>query len=176
VYLTLKSADVAHSFWVPRLAGKTALIPGRSNRMWFRTDQPGLYVGQCAEYSGTQHAKMLLRVYVDPPSEFGHWLQTQAAAKESPAPDDRNARAFFSLLCVKCHRIRGTTADGTYAPDLTHLMSRQTLASGIVPNTPDNLDWWVKDPQRMKPGCLMPAFGLGDKERDELVDYLLTLD
>jgi cytochrome c oxidase subunit 2 len=175
VFLTLKSADVAHSFWVPRLAGKTDCIPGRINSMWFQTDRPGLYVGQCAEYCGTQHAKMLLRVYVDPPQKFESWLENQ----RKPAVEDANVSSgrstFLAQSCVNCHRVRGTAAQGTYAPDLTHLMSRETLAAGMVPNKPEDLRRWVADPQPIKPGCLMPAFGLGDRERDDIVRYLLTL-
>ncbi len=175
VYLTLKSADVCHSFWVPRLAGKTDLIPGRTNQMWFQTNQRGLFVGQCAEYCGTQHAHMLLRVNVDSPDEFQKWLDDQ----KKPAVDDAAARAgqdvFLSQTCVNCHRVRGTGAAGTYAPDLTHLMSRQTLASGAVPNTPEQLRKWVIDPQRVKEGCLMPAFGLSGEQVDRLVNYLGTL-
>lgn len=175
VYLTLKSDDVCHSFWVPRLAGKTDLIPGRVNAMWFQTDRPGLYLGQCAEYCGTQHAHMLLRVVVDPQSDFESWLENerQPAAKD---PDGSPGRAgFLSQSCVNCHRIRGTPAKGSYAPDLTHLMRRETLASGMIENTPVNLRRWVANPQQIKPGCLMPAFGLGDKECDDIVRYLLTL-
>jgi cytochrome c oxidase subunit 2 len=175
VYLTLKSADVCHSFWVPRLAGKTDLIPGRVNSMWFQTDRPGLYVGQCAEYCGTQHANMLLRVVVDPPGDFERWLENERkeAVKDADAAAGRSA--FLGESCVNCHRVRGTAARGGYAPDLTHLMGRQTLASGMVPNTPDNLRRWVADPQTIKPGCLMPAFGLNDRKRDDIVRYLLTL-
>ena len=175
VYLTLKSADVCHSFWVPRLGGKTDLIPGRVNAMWFQTDNPGLYLGQCAEYCGTQHARMLLRVVVDPPSAFEKWLENE----RKPAVEDRDTSAgrsaFLSLGCVNCHRIRGTPANGTYAPDLTHMMSRDTLASGMIENNLDNLRRWVTNPQQIKPGCLMPAFGLGDKERDDIIRYLRTL-
>lgn len=175
VYLTLKSADVCHSFWVPRLGGKTDLIPGRVNSMWFQTDRPGLYVGQCAEYCGTQHANMLLRVVVDSPSDFESWLEheRQPAAEEPAAGTGRSA--FLAQSCVNCHRVRGTAAQGTYAPDLTHLMSRKTLASCMVENTPENLRRWLVDPQQIKPGCLMPAFGLGDRECNEIVRYLLTL-
>jgi cytochrome c oxidase subunit II len=175
VFLTLKSADVAHSFWVPRLAGKTDCIPGRVNSMWFQTDRPGLYVGQCAEYCGTQHANMLLRVVVDPPGDFERWL----ANEQKPAVEEPAGRAgrstFLAQSCVNCHAVRGTPAQGRYAPDLTHLMARKTLASGMVENTPENLRRWVADPQQVKPGCLMPAFGLGDREWDDLVRYLLTL-
>jgi cytochrome c oxidase subunit II len=175
IFLKLKSADVCHSYWVPRLAGKTDLIPGRVNSMWFQPDTPGLYVGQCAEYCGTQHAHMLLRVVVDTPEDFETWLTDQAKEQKMPSSDDVPARAFFSQSCVKCHRVRGTSAQGSYGPDLTHLMSRQTLASGMVPNTPENLDAWVKDPQQIKPGCLMPDFGLSEAERNDIVRYLRTL-
>ncbi len=175
VYLTLKSADVCHSFWVPRLAGKTDLIPGRVNSMWLRTDRPGLYVGQCAEYCGTQHANMLLRVVVDAPGVFESWLENERRpAAEDPA-GSAGRSAFLAQSCVNCHRVRGTAARGGYAPDLTHLMRRQTLAAGVVENTPENLRRWVADPQQIKPGCLMPAFGLGDREREDVVRYLLTL-
>jgi cytochrome c oxidase subunit 2 len=179
VYLTLKSADVCHSFWVPRLAGKTDLIPGRVNSMWFQTDKPGLYVGQCAEYCGTQHANMLLRVVVDSPSDFEKWLanerKDQAPKASDPEAVKNGRKAFLGQSCVNCHAVRGTAAKGKYAPDLTHLMSRKTLASGMVENTPENLSRWVADPQPIKPGCLMPAFGLGDRERNDIVRYLLTL-
>jgi cytochrome c oxidase subunit 2 len=175
VYLTLKSADVCHSFWVPRLAGKTDLIPGVNNSLWFQTEQTGLFVGQCAEYCGTQHANMLIRLVVDPPQDFQNWLDHEA----TPAPDDPavvNGRAsFLAQTCVNCHRVRGTSARGTYAPDLTHLMSRRTLAAGMVPNTPEELRRWVDDPQQVKPGCLMPAFGLSATERDLILRYLMTL-
>jgi cytochrome c oxidase subunit 2 len=175
VFLTLKSADVCHSFWVPRLAGKTDLIPGRVNAMWFQTDQPGLYVGQCAEYCGTQHANMLLRVVVDFPSDFESWLEheRQPAAEDPAASAGRTA--FLAQSCVNCHRVRGTSAQGSYGPDLTHLMHRQTLASGMIDNTRESLRRWVADPQQIKPGCLMPAFGLSDRQRDDVVGYLLTL-
>jgi cytochrome c oxidase subunit 2 len=175
VYLTLKSADVVHSFWVPRLAGKTDVIPGRTNSMWFQTDRPGVYVGQCAEYCGTQHANMLIRVVVDSPSDFKRWLESeQKPAAQDPTAASRRS-AFLAQSCINCHRVRGTLAQGLYAPDLTHLMARQTLAAGMVANTPDNLRDWVENPQRIKPGCLMPAFRLSDRQRDDIVAYLLTL-
>jgi cytochrome c oxidase subunit II len=188
VYLTLKSADVCHSFWVPRLAGKTDLIPGRTNSMWFQTDQPGLYVGQCGEFCGTQHANMLLRVVASPAPEFEQWLLNEASEARSPpqdtSDDAQRVRAgqklFFGQSCINCHAVRGSVVDGVkaagrYAPDLTHLMSRATLASGVVANTRENLRRWVTDPQTIKPGCLMPAFGFVDRERDDIVRYLQTL-
>ena len=175
VYLRLESADVCHSFWVPRLGGKTDLIPNKENAMWFQTTEPGLYLGQCAEYCGTQHAGMLLRVVVEPPEDFERWLAAQARdAVDSPQVEE-GRKLFLSQSCVNCHRVRGTTAQGTYAPDLTHLMSRDTLAAGMEPNTPENLRSWVGDPQVIKPGCLMPSFKLSDRDRDLIVDYLLTL-
>jgi cytochrome c oxidase subunit 2 len=143
--------------------------------MWFQTSQQGLFLGQCAEYCGTQHAHMLLRVDVDSPAAFQNWLEDQ----KKPASDDAAASAgrdvFLSQSCVNCHRVRGTIAKGTYAPDLTHLMSRRTLAAGMTPNTRDNLRKWLTDPQQIKSGCLMPAFGLSEPQVDLLVDYLMTL-
>ena len=176
VYLTLKSADVCHSFWVPKLGGKTDLIPGHPNYTWFMTDRPGLFLGQCAEYCGTQHANMLIRVYAEPAEKFEEWLKHERGpAAEDPGVQTGKA-AFLAQSCVNCHRVRGTSAQGTFGPDLTHLMTRKTLAAGIVPNTPEKLRGWVADPQDVKPGCLMPAFVLSDHDRDEIVRYLSTLD
>jgi cytochrome c oxidase subunit 2 len=178
VYLALKSADVCHSFWVPRLAGKTDLIPGRTNRMWFQTAERGLFLGQCAEFCGTQHAKMLLRVQVDEPVDFEAWLSEQGRDAVPPADDaaKKAQAAFLKESCVNCHRVGGTSAKGTYGPDLTHLMSRQTLASGIIPNTKEYLRDWVVDPQKIKPGCLMAAFRLmSSGDIDAIVDYLRSL-
>lgn len=175
VFLTLKSADVCHSFWVPRLAGKTDLIPGRTNQMWFQTAETGLFVGQCAEYCGTQHANMLIRVVVDPPEVFQDWLENEAKPAAGDATVREGEALFLKQSCVNCHAVRGTPAKGGYAPDLTHLMSRQTLASGMGPNSPEELRRWVDDPQKVKPGCLMPAFGLNDRERELVVNYLLSL-
>lgn len=172
IYLTLESADVCHSWWVPRLAGKTDLIPGRTNHMWFETGQTGLYLGQCAEFCGTQHAGMLLRVYVEPPDEFARWVADQ---KTDGRSSNEGKNRFLAHSCVNCHRVRGTSAVGTFGPDLTHLMSRQTLASGIVPNTKENLRDWIANPQQVKEGCLMPAFGLSKSEIDLIVGYLSTL-
>lgn len=175
VYVKLQSADVCHSFWVPRLGGKTDLIPGRTTTKWLQTDTPGVYHGQCAEFCGTQHANMLIRVVAESPAEFEKWLAAEAApAAESPAAAAGKA-AFQSLACVNCHTVRGTTAKGTFGPDLTHLMARATLASGMVPNNPDNLRRWVHNPQQVKPGCLMPAFALDNRRLDLVVDYLTTL-
>jgi cytochrome c oxidase subunit II len=174
-FLKLQSADVAHSFWVPQLAGKTDLIPNRENRMWIDPTQPGTYFGNCAEYCGTQHARMLIRVIVHQPAEFERWVteQKRPAAEETSALEGR--RIFFANSCVNCHTIRGTSAQGAFGPDLTHLMSRQTLASGAGPNTTETLRAWVRDPQRLKVGCLMPNMQMTDTEVDQIVSYLQTL-
>jgi len=180
VFLTLQSFDVSHSFWVPRLAGKTDLVPGKTNSMWFETERTGLFVGQCAEYCGTQHANMLLRVYVDTPKEFENWLANQK--KNAHKSDDADVRkgkdVFLSQSCINCHRVRGTPANGVFGPDLTHLMSRDMLAGGMIPNdrTGENLRKWIADPQKIKPGCLMPAFGLSENDLDGVVRYLASLE
>ena len=180
VFLTLQAKDVNHSFWVPRLAGKTDLIPGRTNTMWFETEQTGLFVGQCAEYCGTQHANMLLRVYVDPPEQFEKWLANEK--KDARDSDDAEVRkgkqVFLARSCVSCHRVRGTSARGKVGPDLTHLMGRKTLAGGTIANDPKgaNLRKWIKDPQKIKPGCLMPPRGLSDADLDPVVRYLASLE
>jgi cytochrome c oxidase subunit 2 len=174
-FLKLESADVAHSFWVPQLAGKTDLIPNRQNLMWIEPTQPGTYLGNCAEYCGTQHAHMLIRVIVHPPGEFEHWVaqQRQTAAEVVSAQTD--SRVFFANSCVNCHTIQGTSAKGVFGPDLTHLMSRETIAAEAVRNTPEMLRAWVSDPQKLKPGCLMPNMQMSDTEVDQIVSYLQTL-
>jgi cytochrome c oxidase subunit 2 len=122
---------------------------------------------------------MLIRAYADSTEEFGRWLEQERNDAPEPSSGDEPAQQgkviFLSQSCVNCHQVRGTPAGGKYAPDLTHLMSRQTLASGMVPNTPENLRKWLDDPQKVKPGCLMPAFGLSDRDRDLVLRYLLTL-
>jgi cytochrome c oxidase subunit 2 len=174
-FLKLESADVAHSFWVPQLAGKTDLIPNHPNTMWFDPRQEGTFLGNCAEYCGTQHANMLLRVIVQSPADFEKWA---AAQKLDASSDSRleSARAtFLSLSCISCHTVSGTSATGRFGPDLAHLMSRATLGAGVIPNTPENLRAWVKDPQTIKPGNLMPNMQLNSRELDEVVIYLSSL-
>jgi len=174
-FLTLESADVVHSFWVPQLNGKTDVIPNRVNRMWIEPREPGLYLGQCAEFCGTQHAKMFLRVIAHPEAEFVAW----AASQTGVAVDDPAVRpgrdVFQSFACVNCHRIGGTVAAGVFGPDLTHLMSRDTIAAGAAANTPAMLRAWIENPDAIKPGALMPAMQLAPRDLDHLVAYLATL-
>jgi len=178
-YLSLSSADTDHSFWVPRLAGKTDLIPNRLNTMWIDPQKPGLYLGQCAQYCGTQHALMLLRVYAQSPEDFAAWIkQQQRPAEQNLSGNSAAAEGqtvFMHSACINCHTIAGTVASGRYGPDLTHVASRDTIASGPVKNTPENLRQWIADPNSMKPGVLMPSMHLNDHDLDVITAYLTTL-
>jgi cytochrome c oxidase subunit II len=174
-FITLTSADTDHSFWVPRLAGKTDLIPNRINSMWIDPQETGLYLGQCAQYCGTQHAKMLLRVYVQTSDDFARWIREQSQPAHTNDVVSTGQRIFETTACINCHTVAGTMADGRFGPDLTHLMSRDTIASGIVPNTPANLRQWIRDPAVLKPGCKMPAMELSDQDVDAVATYLETL-
>ena len=174
-FLTLLSADTDHSFWVPELAGKTDLIPDHPNRMWVDPLRTGIFLGQCAQYCGIQHAKMLIRVSVDSPEEFSAWVREQ----QRPAIEDgrvaEGKHVFESSACINCHTVNGTAANGRFGPDLTHLMSRVTIASGAAQNTPENLRLWIQNPDAIKPGCLMPAMKLSDADLNALVRYMETL-
>ncbi len=174
-YLTLLSADTDHSFWVPRLAGKTDLIPNHPNRTWIDPQETGLYLGQCAQYCGVQHAKMLLRVYVDSPEQFKQWVEEQKRPAVGNDAVAEGRRIFETTACVNCHAIAGTVANGRFGPDLTHLMSRDTIASGVASNNRENLRAWIQSPDSIKPGSLMPAMQLTDHDLDALTAYLVTL-
>jgi cytochrome c oxidase subunit II len=174
-FLKLLSADTNHSFWVPELGGKTDLIPNRVNEMWMDPSRVGVYLGQCAQYCGTQHAKMLLRVSVDAPADFAAWVRTQ---QQHAAQDERvvaGRRVFETTACINCHAVSGTAANGRFGPDLSHLMSRATIASGAAENTTGNLRLWIQNPDAIKPGSLMPAMQLSDTDLEALVAYLETL-
>lgn len=174
-FIQLLSADTDHSFWVPELAGKTDLIPNHPNRMWMDPQHTGVFLGQCAQYCGIQHAKMLLRVSVDGPEDFASWVRAQ----QSLAVEDEGAiagrRVFEKNACMNCHAVAGTPADGRFGPDLTHLMSRVTIAAGAAKNTHDNLRLWIQNPSAIKPGSLMPAMQLSDADLDAVVNYMETL-
>jgi len=177
-FIKLLSSDTNHSFWIPRLAGKTDLIANHPNYTWIDPHEPGLYLGQCAQYCGTQHAKMLLRVYVESRADFDRWVKKQQAVQGDAAMSPEaveGRRVFESTACINCHAIGGTVADGRFGPNLQHLMSRQTIASGVAANTRANLRLWIQNPDAIKPGALMPAMNLADKQLDEVTDYMLTL-
>jgi cytochrome c oxidase subunit 2 len=217
-FMKLTSADVIHSFWIPQLAGKTDLLPNRVNEMWIDPRTPGLYLGQCAQFCGAEHAKMLLRVYVDTPEQFQQWIANQQKMQReigelgpSEAVSSNAANAgvvhagtnavtensvgadaagyensqqispqigqyvFEHEACISCHTVAGTAATGRYGPDLTHMMSRATIAAGAAPNTRERLLAWVTDPNQIKPGSLMPAMHLTDRQNAEITAYLLTL-
>jgi cytochrome c oxidase subunit 2 len=174
-FIKLLSADTDHSFWVPRLAGKTDLIPNHPNSMWIDPQETGLYLGQCAQYCGTQHAKMLLRVYVQSKDEFDYWIQQQRQPALVDGAVSQGQRIFETTACINCHTVAGTSANGRFGPDLTHLMSRDTIAAGAAPNTRENLRLWIQNPAAIKPGSLMPAMQLNDQELDTLTAYLETL-
>jgi cytochrome c oxidase subunit II len=174
VKVELSSEDVIHSFWVPRLAGKIDMIPGQTNVLWLQADQPGVYVGQCGEFCGAQHAHMQMRVIADQPKEYAAWREHQVQAA---APPGANApgEALVAARCGACHTVRGGGAGGILGPDLTHLMTRETIAAGLLPNTPGNLAAWIANPQTLKPGTRMPAPQLSPKELQTVVAYLETL-
>ncbi|MDI3339527.1 MAG: cytochrome c oxidase subunit II [Sphaerobacter sp.] len=184
VHLELKSKDIIHSFWVPKLAGKQDVVPGRTNRITFTADTPGEYSGQCAEFCGAKHANMKFRVIVQTPEEFEAWLAQQQQAAVEPEPGSIEAQGkevFMSSGCVGCHTIKGTDAKGQLGPDLTHFGSRGLIAGGVLTNTPENLKAWVHDAPSIKPGqpgrpLGMPAFtGLTDEQVNALVAYLESL-
>lgn len=174
-YLTLLSADVDHSFWVPELGGKTDLIPNHPNEMWMDPEKPGVYYGQCAQFCGLEHSLMLIRVYVDTPAQFADWVKNQQKTAVDDPSVAEGRHIFETEACVNCHTVSGTAAKGKYGPDLTHLMSRATIAAGAAANTPENLRAWIKDPDTFKPGAHMPAMKLSDEQIGQVVAYLDTL-
>ena len=177
VTLKLTSADVIHSFWVPSLMGKADLIPGRSNDLTFTAEKPGVYNGNCAEFCGMQHAHMGLRVVAQNKADFSAWRagQLQTAAAPTTASAQTGETVFESTACALCHNISGTPAGGQAGPDLTHLASRSSLATGMLPWGRGQLAAWISDPQGIKPGTQMPDVRLAPKQLDALLDYLMGL-
>ena len=177
--LRLDSPDVIHSFWIPALGGKLDMIPGRTTRLVLEPERAGDYRGACAEYCGTSHALMAFPVKVMEAADFDAWLARQATPADAPADATaaRGAQLFQDVGCGGCHTIRGTAAAGRIAPDLTHLASRSTLGAGTLPMTREALVRWISDPQAVKPGVRMPAFGpLGEERVGALAAYLATLE
>jgi cytochrome c oxidase subunit 2 len=191
VHVKLMSDDVIHSFWIPKLGGKTDVIPGQTNYSWLQADQPGEYRGQCAEFCGPQHAHMALYVIAEDRGSFERWRQRQLQASVPPSQQlpqlpqlpqlaqlpllAQQGSDVFISRCSVCHTVRGTPAAGRLGPDLTHLMSRRTIASGMLPNNVGGLSGWVADAQAIKPGARMPTMDLSPQELHAVVDYLETL-
>ncbi|HUF82478.1 MAG TPA: cytochrome c oxidase subunit II [Burkholderiales bacterium] len=160
VVLELESADVIHSFWVPRLSGKLDMIPGRRNLMRIQADEPGVFGGQCAEYCGGPHALMGFVVVAHEPAEFARLMEARLERESAPAPpsDPRGAELFASAGCAACHRIAGTDANGLAGPDLTHMGTRRTVGAGILPNNRGTLMGWIANSQAIKPNNRMPPY------------------
>ncbi len=175
VALRLDGPDVIHSFWVPQLGGKRDVVPGRLNRLTFTAETPGEYRGQCAEFCGTSHANMGMRVIVDAPDAFERWVAAQRAAPGEPLGLAAEGKAIFARsACVGCHTIRGVST-GALGPDLTTFGSRRTLAAGMLPNTVEAVTAWLKNPPALKPGAKMPPLGLTDAQARAVATYLLSL-
>ena len=176
VLVKLSSADVIHAFWIPALTGKTQTIPGRTNISWMEASRPGIYRGQCAQYCGLQHAHMALYVVGQTPADYAAWRQGQLQPASTPtAAEALVGEQVFAARCGACHTVAGTSAGGILGPDLTHLMSRGTLAAGAMPNSPASLAGWISDPQSAKPGAKMPATLLSGPQLGAVVAYLETL-
>jgi cytochrome c oxidase subunit 2 len=175
--IELVGADVIHSFWVPNLAGKQDMIPGRTNQLSFTADHPGIYRGQCAEFCGLQHAHMAMLVVVEPREAFETWRAAQLRDAVTPADAEQEAgrRVLESRACAACHTVRGTSAAGTTGPDLTHVGSRRSIAAGLLPTTRGAVAAWIADPQTIKPGSNMPMVPLSAEELKAVSAYLVAL-
>lgn len=183
IRVQLRSGDVVHSFWVPKLAGKRDMIPNRSNNLWFQADEAGEYYGQCAEFCGTSHANMLFRVIALEESEYEEWLKMKDRPSPAPEPDQKYALQGSNLFktkgCVQCHTIKGGGGSGILGPDLSHFGTRTTVAAGLLDNTPENVASWIRNPEFIKPGNLMTdgvmQQNLKEEEIESLTAYLRSL-
>ncbi len=177
VEVKLATADVIHSFWVPELNVKQDHVPGMDNRIWLKAEEAGRYRGQCAEFCGLQHARMVFYVDAQPPAQFEQWLAREAAPERAPSPEATQGRdIFLRSSCAGCHAVRGTSAVGTFGPDLTHLASRETIAAGTLPLRRETLSDFVRNAQDAKPGASMPPTEVSPQELSALVDYLMGLE
>lgn len=174
VRFILRSRDVIHSFWIPSLGGKIDMFPDRDNLLWLEPTVPGVFRGQCAEFCGMQHGRMAFMVVVHEHAEFEAWLEREREPAAAPRDElsQRGHDVFMGTTCASCHRIRGTPAMATFGPDLTHIGRRRTLAAGTVPNDRARMAAWLVDPQRTKPGSLMPPTHLDAESLQALVHYL----
>jgi cytochrome c oxidase subunit 2 len=177
VELTLVGADVIHSFWIPKLGGKTDVVPGRQNHMNLVGEEVGTYLGQCTEYCGLSHANMRMRAIVQTPADFQAWVDAQrqpAAPAPADGPAAQGANLFTTKGCAGCHTVRGVS-NGEVGPDLTHVYSRKSFAGSMFEMSPANLSTWLRDPPGVKPGSKMPNLNLSSEEVTNLVAYLQTL-
>lgn len=177
--IELVTRDVIHSFWIPKLHGKVDLVPGMTNRIRIRADEPGVFSGECGEFCGAQHANMRLQVIAQRPEEFDRWLQAQRAHAHEPqtAQQKSGEQVFMSSACVLCHTVRGTPALGQVGPDLTHVASRSRIAGGMLPNDRGSLQAWIAHAQTLKPGAQMPDLpNLNGEQLIALADYLQSLE
>lgn len=177
VTFTIKSADVIHSFWIPRLSGKHDAEPGRTARITMKADKPGVYLGQCAEFCGLSHANMRLRAFADTPADFDKWVTTMQTAPATPTTGSTagDGYALFTTKgCSGCHTVEGVST-GKVGPNLTHVYGRSAFAGDTFDMTPDNLRMWLHDPPGVKPGSKMPNLGLSSAEITDLIAYLQTL-
>jgi cytochrome c oxidase subunit 2 len=178
VQLQLTSTDVIHSFWAPNLDGKKDLLPGHDNNIWLKADHEGEFAGQCAEFCGHQHAHMRFLVIVESQAKFDAWVEAQrrpAAQVSQTTQEWRGQQVFLSSPCVMCHTVRGTDASASVAPDLTHLVSRKSIAAGTLTTTRDHLAGWITDSQEIKPGNRMPPVPLPAEDLQALLSYLESL-
>jgi cytochrome c oxidase subunit 2 len=177
VEVKLRSDDVIHSFWVPALTGKTDVIPGQINTTWMQASTAGTFLGACSEYCGLQHAHMAIRVVAEPRDKFEAWRDDQLKSGEpqQSASAAQAGLAAFERRCAACHTVRGTLAGGIFGPDLSHLMTRGTLAAGAIPNDEGDLAGWIADPQHIKPGTRMPQVPLSGDELQSITTYLTSL-
>jgi cytochrome c oxidase subunit 2 len=177
VQIVGSSPDVIHSFWIPELQGKKDLVPGHTTSTWLQADKPGIYRGQCAEFCGVQHAKMIAFVIAEPRKQFEAWYNSQLDSARAPTDSvlARGQQVFVESACALCHTISGTRAGGRLGPSLSHLASRMTIASGALRNTRGNLGGWIVDPQSIKPGAKMPPNNLDPQDLQALLTYLQSL-
>lgn len=178
VHIRMTSEDVIHSFWVPSLHGKMDLTPGEETDIVIDADRPGTYEGLCAEFCGIQHTHMKFLVVAHEEDDFAAWLERESADAAAPRTEraERGAEVFAEVGCASCHAVRGTDARGVAGPDLTHVGSRLTLGANTIPNNRGNLGGWIANPQRIKPGNLMPPSVLDGDELLALIDYLEGLE
>ncbi|MFQ5948997.1 MAG: cytochrome c oxidase subunit II, partial [Acidimicrobiia bacterium] len=189
VYLTMTSADVIHSFWVPQLNGKRDVVPGRETNLTLFADEPGLYLGQCAEFCGLGHADMRVQVLAEVEADFQAWAAGQAQPAVIPEVGPAaEGWQVFQLVCTACHAINGTDFQARFAPDLTHIASRTTFAAATLETNAENLKEWLADPPELKPmsphlndlneGRIlgMPNYELSSEEIDSLVALLMELE